>query len=138
MSKSMANKKHDQQRVKAMRRTSLALLSAGLLLSSALFSIAARADVPFTGTWANDVKQCTIDQGAEGAPLILTESTYDQGEAHCTLEDASEADGGWQVKAKCMVEGEPQEGTFTFIVAGDKLTIRDDSGERSLQRCPKS
>ncbi len=116
-----------------MRRTSLALFLAGLALSPA----AARADVPFAGTWASDVKQCTIDQSAEGAPLILTESTYDQSEAHCTLEDASEAEGGWQAKAKCMIEGDPQEGTFTFVVDGDKLTIHDDSGKRTLQRCPK-
>ncbi len=125
-----------------MRRTPLALLLVLLLIflmaGLALSPVAARADALFAGTWASDVKQCAIDQSADGAPLILTESTYDQGEAHCTLEDASEADGGWRTKAKCMIEGDPEEDTFTFAVDGDKLTIRDYSGKRTLQRCPKA
>jgi hypothetical protein len=75
-------------------------------------------------------------QHAEGAPLILTATSYSQGEAHCTFDSVSQDSGGWLAKAKCSVEGEDQEGTFTFVVEGDKLTIRDDSGERSLLRCP--
>jgi hypothetical protein len=120
-----------------MRLTPLALLFAGLALWIVLWPLASRADdVPFAGTWASDVGQCKTEQSLEGAPLILTATSYNQGEAHCTFDSVSQDSGAWLAKAKCSVEGEDQEGTFTFVVDGDKLTIRDDSGERSLSRCP--
>ena len=116
-----------------MRPTSLCLMFAGLVLCT----LTSRADdVPFVGTWASETAQCKNDQGVEGAPLILTATSYNQGEAHCTFDSVSQDSGGWLAKAKCSVEGEDQQGTFTFVVEGDKLTIRDDSGERSLSRCP--
>ena len=117
-----------------MSRTSLAFLIASLALCPLA---ATAADVPFAGTWANDVHQCGNDQSSENPPLVLTETAYDQGEAHCALSSVNEDAGAWQAKAKCSVEGDEQEGTFTFVVDGDKLTIRDDSGERSLSRCPQ-
>lgn len=115
-----------------MSRINVAFLVASL----ALWPLATTAaDAPFAGTWATDVEQCGNDQSAEDPPLILTDTTYDQGEAHCTLSSVNEDAGAWKAKAKCSVEGDEQEGTFTFVVDGDKLTIRDDSGERSLSRC---
>ena len=117
-----------------MLRTSFACLVASLALWP--LTVAA-ADAPFAGTWATDIQQCGNDQGAENPPLVLTMTTYDQGEAHCTLSEVKEDGGAWKADAKCSVEGDEQEGTFTFVVDGDKLTIRDDSGERSLSRCPQ-
>lgn len=94
------------------------------------------ADVPFEGTWASDAAQCPNDQSSQDAPLVLTATTYDQHEAHCKLSSVTQDQGTWSAKAKCSVEGDEQEGTFAFIVDGDKLTIRDDNGERNLSRCP--
>lgn len=93
-------------------------------------------DFPFVGTWASDPVQCKNEQGAENPPLVLTANSYNQGEAHCAFDAVKQDAGAWLAKAKCSVEGEDQEGTFTFQVDGDKLTIRDDSGDRSLTRCP--
>ncbi len=90
-----------------MRLTPLALLFAGLALWIVLWPLASRADdVPFAGTWASDAGQCKTDQSVEGAPLILTATSYNQGEAHCTFDSVSQDSGAWLAKAKCSVEGE--------------------------------
>lgn len=94
------------------------------------------ADVPYAGTWAAQAEQCSIEQGAEGAPLILTQTTYDQGEAHCKFTSVAPEAGAWVAQAKCSVEGDEQEDRFTLLVDGDTLTIADSAGQRKLVKCP--
>lgn len=102
---------------------------------SAAGDAAADADVAFSGTWSVNLDDCKNEQGGDRPPLVLTPTTYDQGEAHCTFAQVKSDGGAWLAKAKCSVEGDEQEGTFKFTVAGDKLTISDDAGDRTLLRC---
>jgi hypothetical protein len=39
------------------------------------------------------------------------------------------------VKARCNVQGDTQNHTFTLVVTGSSLTIRDGRGARILRRC---
>lgn len=99
-------------------------------------SAAHAADVPYVGTWAAQLEQCSIEQGAEGAPLMLTQTTYDQGEAHCKFSSVAPEAGAFVAIGKCSVEGDEQDARFTLLADGDKLTIRDEAGERTLLKCP--
>lgn len=114
----------------------------GNFLGATLFSFVAAglapvgaADVPFAGTWASDKAQCANDQSKDEAPLILTDKTYDQHEAHCTFSSVAAKGEAWDVKARCSVEGDSQDGTFEFSVDGDTLVIADEGGRRVLTRC---
>jgi hypothetical protein len=93
------------------------------------------ADIAFAGTWATEPSQCANDQSKTEAPLILTATTYDQHESHCTFGSVVAKGDTWQVKAKCTVEGDSQDGEFEFTVDGDTLVISDEGGRRVLTRC---
>lgn len=114
-----------------------AAVAAVITVSAAGFAPAGHAaDVPYAGKWAAQVEQCSIEQGAEGAPLMLTQTTYDQGEAHCKFSSVAPEAGAFVAIGKCSVEGDEQDARMTLLADGDKLTIRDEAGERTLVKCP--
>ena len=117
--------------------------SAQLVVVAALAMIGALApgesfaqDRAYVGTWAAKRAQCRQGQDKQDAPLVLTRNGYDQHETHCKLGSVREQGlSMWRVAARCTVEGDAQSHSLTFTVAGNRLTIRDKHGTRTLRRC---
>jgi hypothetical protein len=89
----------------------------------------------YVGTWAAETSACRKGQEDRNAPLIMKRTGYDQHETHCKFSSVRALGAGWQVKAKCQVEGDTQDSDLTLKVKGKELTMRDDAGTRTLQRC---
>jgi hypothetical protein len=90
----------------------------------------------YAGTWAPKRAQCRLAQDKPDAPLVLTRDGYDQHETHCKFGSVrAHGKDTWRVRAKCSVQGDAQNHTFTLVVAGASLTIRDERGARILRRC---
>jgi hypothetical protein len=93
-------------------------------------------DRAYVGTWAAKRAQCRLGQDKQDAPLVLTRNGYDQHETHCKFSSVrAKGSNAWRARAKCSVEGDTQNHTFTLVVAGSSLTIRDGQGARVLRRC---
>jgi hypothetical protein len=114
-------------RIRLTGLSALAVLNAGDALAQS---------PGYVGTWASNAKQCAIDQSMQGAPLILKRNGYDQHEAHCTFTSVTAAGADtWRVRARCSVEGDRQNHTLTLTVKGNRLTLRDERGARTMVRC---
>ena len=93
-------------------------------------------DRAYVGTWAAKRAQCRLAQDQQDAPLVLTRNGYDRHETHCKFSSVqAQGKDTWRVRAKCSVEGDAQNHTFTLIVTAGRLTIRDERGPRSLVWC---
>lgn len=92
-------------------------------------------DSSYVGTWASQPAQCKVDQSNEKAPLIMRSNGYDQHEAHCTFSNVRKKGSTWTARAACSVQGDKQTQDLTLSVAGNRLTIRDQRGARTLTRC---
>ncbi|MEA2904569.1 MAG: hypothetical protein QOI12_1956 [Alphaproteobacteria bacterium] len=90
---------------------------------------------PYVGTWASRTAQCRVGQESQNAPLIMRRDGYDQHEAHCKFTSVRAQGPAWAVKAQCMVEGDTQNMDLVLQVSGNRLTIRDEAGARTLERC---
>jgi hypothetical protein len=89
----------------------------------------------YVGTWASDPAQCRVGQEEENAPMIMRRDGYDQHEAHCRFANVAPKGAAWSVRARCMVEGNNMNLNLTLAVAGDRLTVRDEHGSSTYQRC---
>jgi hypothetical protein len=89
----------------------------------------------YVGTWASGAAQCRVGQEEENAPMVMRRDGYDQHEAHCKFTSVAAKGAEWSVKARCLVEGNNMNINFTLAVAGDRLTLRDERGTSSYQRC---
>ncbi len=121
-----------------MGRRSVRLLAAAtLVMSGALAPGSGFAqDRAYVGTWAAKRAQCRLGQDKQDAPLVLTRNGYDQHETHCKFGSVrAQGKNTWRARAKCSVEGDTQSHSFTLVVAGSSLTIRDARGARVLRRC---
>jgi hypothetical protein len=90
----------------------------------------------YVGTWAVNVGSCGLGQEMQGAPLVVSKRRYDQHESHCKFDSIRAQDRQWHVIASCSVEGDMQKHAFTLIVAGRRLTMREQ-GRRAVvyRRC---
>jgi hypothetical protein len=114
----------------------LPLRIAAMLLAVAATSQGASAQTrDYVGTWASQPAQCRLGQESQDAPMIIKRDGYDQHEAHCTFKSSRKQGATWTIVAECQVEGDKQEHKFTFRVANNRLTIGDEAGTRTLQRC---
>ncbi len=103
---------------------------------AALVATPALARSPaYVGTWASEPAQCRIGQEEESAPMIMRRNGYDQHEAHCKFTSVSPKGAAWSVRARCMVEGNKMNIKLTLAVARDRLTVRDERGPSTYQRC---
>jgi hypothetical protein len=120
-----------------MGRRSIEVLAAATLAMAGLAPGESSAeDRTYMGTWAAKRAQCRLGQDRQDAPLVLTRNGYDQHETHCRFGSVrAQGKDTWRVPAKCSVQGDAQSHTFTFTVAGSRLTIRDRHGVRALRRC---
>lgn len=110
--------------------------AAALALLAAAIPVGAHAKDPaYVGTWASRPSQCKVGQDMEEAPLVMKTKRYDQHEAHCAFASVAKKGKGWAVKARCTIEGDVQTISMTLTVEGDRLTIADEHGSRTLQRC---
>ncbi len=90
----------------------------------------------YVGTWASQPAQCKADQSdKENAPLIMRRNGYDQHETHCTFSNIRKRGSSWVVRSACSVEGDKQRHTLRLSVTGNRLTMRDEHGARTLRRC---
>jgi hypothetical protein len=90
----------------------------------------------YVGTWGSQPAQCRLGQDQQDAPMIIKRDGYDQHETHCKFSSVRAKGLAWTVKAKCTVEGDTQNPTLVLRASGNRLTIRDEAGTRTLQRCP--
>ena len=103
---------------------------------AALVAAPALAQTPaYVGTWASDPAQCRVGQEEENAPMIVRRDGYDQHEAHCRFTSIAPKGATWSVKARCTVEGNSVNLDLTLAVSGDRLTVRDERGPSTYQRC---
>src|SRR5262245_22631682 len=114
--------------------------AAATALAAAIVPGTAAAQSPaqspaYVGTWASRPAQCRVDQSSQNAPLIMRRDGYDQHEAHCRFTSVRAQGPAWAVKARCTVEGDTQEMDLVLQVSGNRLTIRDEGGARTLERC---
>jgi hypothetical protein len=101
-----------------------------------LIATPALADGPaYVGTWASAPAQCRVGQEEENAPMIMRRDGYDQHEAHCKFTAIARKGSDWTVKARCTVEGNNVNLNLMLAIAGDRLTIRDERGPSTYQRC---
>jgi hypothetical protein len=113
------------------KTTVVAALAAATMIPADAF-----AQTPaYVGTWASRPAQCHLGQESQDAPLIMTRDGYDQHEAHCKFSSIRAQGPTWAVKARCTVEGDTQELALVLRVSGSRLTMRDDAGARTLERC---
>ena len=106
------------------------------LAAAAIGPHGAFAQTPaYAGTWASRPAQCHLGQESQDAPLIMTRDGYDQHETHCKFSSIRAQGPTWAVKARCMVEDDTQNLALVLRVSGNRLTIRDDAGARTLERC---
>jgi hypothetical protein len=116
--------------------TAAALIAAVLAPGSASAQAQAPAPTPaYVGTWASKPAQCRLKQDSENAPLVMKRDRYDQHEAHCQFKSVRAQSPAWAVKAQCEVEGDLQDIDLVLQVTGTRLTIRDETGARTLERC---
>ena len=110
---------------------------AAVLVGASGVAIPAAAREPaYAGKWAAQPVQCRVGQDTQRAPMIVTRNGYDQHEAHCQFASVrAGAVGTWRVRARCSVEGDTQNHELTLTVAGDRLSVRDAHGARTLRRC---
>ena len=106
----------------------LALLSGARLEASA-------QNPAYVGTWGQNQPQCRIDQSLEGAPMIMKRDHYDQHETHCVFTSVRKQGASWAVRSRCDVQGDRQSANFTLSVTENRLTMRDERGARTFQRC---
>lgn len=112
------------------------LLATGFLALTAAFGREARAQTPaYVGTWGQNQAQCRIDQSLEGAPMVMKRDRYDQHETHCVFTSVRKQGARWAVRSRCDVQGDRQSANFTLSVTEDRLTMRDERGARTFQRC---
>lgn len=105
---------------------------AGAAFALLLATAPAPAQAPaYVGTWGSDAAQCKLDQSEENAPMIVKANRYDQHETHCTFSSVRKRGSGWDVQARCQVDGDKQNPKFRIEVSGGKLTMDG----RTLQRC---
>jgi hypothetical protein len=113
-----------------------ALVAAVLTPGNASAQGTTNAAPAYVGTWASTPAQCRLKQDSENAPLVMRRDRYDQHEAHCKFKSVRAQFPAWAVKAQCEVEGDLQDIDMVLQVTGTRLTIRDETGARTLQRCP--
>jgi len=102
----------------------------------AVIATPALAQTPgYVGTWASDPAQCRVSQEEENAPMVMRRDGYDQHEAHCKFTTVTPKGADWSVKARCTVEGSAMNINLTLAVAGGRLTVRDEHGASTYQRC---
>ncbi len=102
----------------------------------AIIATPALAQSPaYVGTWASEPAQCRVGQEEDNAPMIMRRDGYDQHEAHCKFTTVTPKGADWSVKARCTVEGNNMNINLTLAVAGDRLTVRDEHGASTYQRC---
>ena len=107
-----------------------------LAATVALAATPALAQSPaYVGTGASEPAQCRVGQEEENAPMIMRRDGYDQHEAHCKFTSVSAKGAAWTVRARCMVEGSNVDTKLTLAVTGDRLTVRDEHGPSTYQRC---
>jgi hypothetical protein len=134
----------------------LKTLRLGSALSAVVFSVAlmscgpqqpaeeapaAEAEAPvaqsFAGKWGRDAAQCALAQDAEDAPMVFTESGYDQHETHCSFNSVTEWEAGvWNAIGACTAEGAEQPTNIVLAIEGDRLTINPGVAPQELVRCP--
>jgi hypothetical protein len=116
---------------------------AGLGLAAALAAaapgdaLAQRRDAgAYIGTWSANARNCRVSQERPRAPLVIRRLGYDQYETHCWFRSVRQIGWReWRAVARCRVDGDRQQHTFTMRVRNDRLTLRDARGARSLVRC---
>jgi hypothetical protein len=120
-----------------MGRRSVQWLAAALAMCGALApSDSSARDTAYAGTWAAKRAQCRLGQDKPDAPLVLNRNGYDQHETHCKFGSVrAQGKDTWRVLAKRSVQGDAQNHAFMLVVAGTRLTIRDEHGARVLWRC---
>ncbi len=102
----------------------------------AVSGLEASAQAPaYVGTWGQNQAQCRVDQSLEGAPMIMKRDRYDQHETHCVFTSVRKQGARWAVRSRCDVQGDRQNANFTLSVTDDRLTMRDERGARTFQRC---
>ena len=70
----------------------------------------------YVGTWGANPVQCLVNQGLQGAPMIVRRNRYDQHETHCTFVNIRKSGReSWRVRARCTVEGDRQMHTQCVI-----------------------
>ena len=118
-------------------RRSVQVFAAVTLMAAAMApSDSSAQDRDYVGIWAPKRAQCRLGQDKQDAPLVLTRNGYDQHETHCKFGSVrAQGKNTWRARAKCSVEGDTQSHSFTLVVAGSSLTIRDARGARVLRRC---
>jgi hypothetical protein len=116
-------------------RMKLAIASALVVASMTLGTTGASAQA-YVGKWGANPVQCVIDQGLQGAPMIVRRNRYDQHETHCRFASIRKTGkASWRMRARCSIEGNRQMHTFTMSVQGNFMTVRDARGARNLVRC---
>lgn len=121
--------------MRALARTAIvvAVLAVATIISQGQGAL---AQMPaYVGTWGSQPAQCGLGQDQQDAPMIIKRDGYDQHETHCKFSSVRAKVPAWTVKAKCTVEGDTQNPTLVLRVSGNRLTIRDEAGTRTLQRC---
>jgi hypothetical protein len=91
---------------------------------------------PYAGKWASQPSQCRVGQEKENAPMIMRRDGYDQHETHCKFTLVRPQMPAWLMKGKCTVDGGHVDIDLTLELAGNRLTVRDENGASSYQRCP--
>jgi hypothetical protein len=110
--------------------------SVAMLAAAATIPEGALAQTPaYVGTWGSQPAQCRLGQDQQDAPMIIKRDGYDQHETHCKFSSIRAKGPAWTVNAKCTVEGDTQNPTLVLRVSGNRLTIQDEAGTRTLQRC---
>jgi hypothetical protein len=107
----------------------------GVVIAALVATPALAQSADYVGTWASDPAQCRIGQEEENAPMVMRRDGYDQHEAHCRFASVARKGAAWSVRARCVVEGNKLNVNLTLSVSGDRLTIRDERGPSTYQRC---
>jgi DNA-binding helix-hairpin-helix protein with protein kinase domain len=88
----------------------------------------------FSGDWRPEGETCGID--GQGPPLRITSGRAETAAGRCDFETVrADPEGGWRVRAKCIVNGETWQANVQLRLSGQQLTWTSERGRSQYLRC---
>jgi hypothetical protein len=114
-------------------------LSIVFLLAALAHALAAE---PYEGRWTEDPAWCRNTSGTDELPITITRQSIEQFASSCRVLSIRRKGSVWRIRTSCRDEGqdasEPRTPvTYVLSLDGDRLTLRDSTGELKLTRCPR-
>ena len=113
-----------------------------MLLGAASPALAAE---PYEGRWIEDPAWCrnTRKSGTDELPITISRRLIETFASFCRVMSVVRTSRStWRLRTGCRDEGQTENEprtpvTFELRVDGNRLTLRDDTGARTLTRCPR-